>query len=454
MNIQILHLIEGARQATGLTVIIDVFRAFTVEAYLMHKRAEKIIPVADVQAAFDYKTQHPEAILCGERNGIMIEGFDYGNSPSQLERASLSGKTVIHTTSAGTQGIANAIHADEIIGGSLVCARAIAEYIKRTNPETVSLVCMGLHGSTPTEEDTLCAEYIKSLVEGKPFPNLKQRIARLKETDGAKFFNPALQAVFPQRDFQMSVQADIFPFVLRLKQDPSGGLPYMERISVLKYRECWSAWETPVVHPGDRISQFTWEQTIGFPREVKTRLIYDRYAPTDAHFDCALVLGGPPKFMESRTRTAAQLYHAGRAAYLMVTGGVCRESPFGCLSEAQILARYLEQAGVPSDRILFEEKAANTVDNMTLCNALLAEKFPGKALQLAIVTSNFHVYRATELAKHFFPAHTLYGVGAVYPKDNAQEYWDDPDLRLWAANECRCLWHYVKSGWIADFTVL
>ena len=231
MNIQILHLLEGARQATGLTVIIDVFRAFTVEAYLMHNHAGKIIPVGDVETAFAYKDRHPDTtILCGERKGIIIDGFDYGNSPSQLKDVDLRGKTVIHTTSAGTQGITNAIHADEIIGGSLVCARAIAEYIKRSGAETVSLVCMGLHGKKPTDEDTLCAEYIKALAEDRPFPQLEQRIQQLKQTDGAKFFDPAQQSVFPEEDFHLSIQADRFPFVLRLKQDPVNGLAYMERV--------------------------------------------------------------------------------------------------------------------------------------------------------------------------------------------------------------------------------
>ena len=45
----------------------------------------------------------------------------------------LKEKTIIHTTSAGTQGIANAINAEEILTGSLVNAKAIAEYIKRNN---------------------------------------------------------------------------------------------------------------------------------------------------------------------------------------------------------------------------------------------------------------------------------------------------------------------------------
>ena len=136
MDVQILHLIDGAKEAKGLTVIIDVFRAFTVETYLSRNNAAKIIPVGDVQIAFDYRQKHPDAILCGERKGIIIDGFDYGNSPSQIEHVDFTGKTVIHTTSAGTQGIANAkATADEIIGGNLVAAKAIARYIKSKKPE-------------------------------------------------------------------------------------------------------------------------------------------------------------------------------------------------------------------------------------------------------------------------------------------------------------------------------
>jgi len=233
MNIQILHMVPGARAATGLTVIIDVFRAFTVETYLIRANASRIIPVGDIQIAFDCKAAAPDTtILCGERKGIMIEGFDYGNSPSQLEGVDLTGKTVIHTTSAGTQGITNAVHADEILGGSLVNASAIAAYIKQRAPETVSLVCMGLNAKRQTEEDNLCADYIKSLLEGSPLEDMAQRMAELKYTSGAKFFDPARQQVFPERDFHLSTALNSCNFVLRLKKN-ADGLDYMERIDVL-----------------------------------------------------------------------------------------------------------------------------------------------------------------------------------------------------------------------------
>ena len=228
MNIRILQLVEGAQKARGLTVIIDVFRAFTVEAWLSHNRAAAILPVGDIQTAVDYRAAHPGALLCGERGGRMIEGFDFGNSPSAIEHADLGGKTVVHTTSAGTQGIANAKNAEEIIGGALVNASAIARYIRKKNPAEVSLVCMGLAGLEETEEDTLCARYIRSLLQDQPLADMDAEIEILKRTSGAKFFDPAQQEVFPEADFHLSTQVDRFDFVLRYDRE----MGCMQRVDV------------------------------------------------------------------------------------------------------------------------------------------------------------------------------------------------------------------------------
>lgn len=230
MNIKILQLIEGAKQATGLTVIIDVFRAFTVEAYLVNNGVEKLIPVGDKQIAYDYKEKYKDCILIGERRGIMLEGFDYGNSPTQIEKIDFSGKTVVHTTSSGTQGIANAKNTKEILTGSLVNAKAIAEYIKMQNPEDVSLVCMGNGGESEAREDTLCAEYIKSLLEGKDL-NLNYEIENLKNIAGKRFFDPKLQDIFPERDFYLATELNKFNFVLKLEKD-NEGMNYIKRIDV------------------------------------------------------------------------------------------------------------------------------------------------------------------------------------------------------------------------------
>ena len=230
MNIRILQLLEGARAATGTTVIIDVFRAFSVEAYFFSQGAKVIYPVGDSAIAYRLKQEDPSAILAGERGGKIMPGFDVGNSPSELLKLPCAGKTVVHTTSAGTQGIANAVNATEILGCSLVNASATAEYIRRSGTKDVSLVCMGLAAKEETEEDTLCARYIRALLLGETL-DMPKEIERLRYTSGAKFFDPAQQDAFPEPDFALCAELDKFPFVMRLKKQPDG-IHMMEKIDI------------------------------------------------------------------------------------------------------------------------------------------------------------------------------------------------------------------------------
>ena len=221
-KVNILHLIEGAKQAEGLTVIIDVFRAFSLECYLYEMGVKEIRPIGSVEDAFALQKELPGSVLIGERNGKKCEGFDFGNSPSTVLPEAVKGKTILHTTSAGTQGIVNATKATEIITGSLVNAKAVAEYIKKQKPETVSLVCMGNAGVRPAAEDELCAEYIKSLVEGKAFSDFDERVADLQRHGGDHFFDENRQEIYPKEDFFMCVKYDKFPFVIHIEKDEKG----------------------------------------------------------------------------------------------------------------------------------------------------------------------------------------------------------------------------------------
>ncbi|MBQ6654608.1 MAG: 2-phosphosulfolactate phosphatase [Erysipelotrichaceae bacterium] len=215
MKISIYDLIDGAREARGLTVIIDVFRAFSLEAYLFSHGVEKIYPIGTIEEAFALKEKNPDFLLIGERGGKKVEGFDFGNSPSAFNDRKLYGKSAIHTTSAGTQGIDNAVNAEEILVASFVNAAATAEYIRERNPEVVSLVCMGNAGIAPAGEDRLCAEYIRSLLIGEPMADIDVRLLDLRNTDGKKFFDEKQKEVFPEPDFWMCIRRDIFPFVIK-----------------------------------------------------------------------------------------------------------------------------------------------------------------------------------------------------------------------------------------------
>ncbi|MBC8497706.1 2-phosphosulfolactate phosphatase [Candidatus Bathyarchaeota archaeon] len=216
MEIRRLSTVEGAREARGLTVIIDVFRAFTTDAFVMANGAETIHPVLTVEEARELRRLHPDWLLMGEREGIKVEGFDYGNSPHEIRDVDFTGKTLIQTTGSGTRGIVNAVGADEIILGSFVMARAIVDYIKEVDPDEASLVAMGWNGNYPAIEDELCAEYLEGRLKGQPkdFGEMKGRIRA--DPQGAKFFDPSLSQ-FVEGDFHAAMDLDRFDFVLRVE---------------------------------------------------------------------------------------------------------------------------------------------------------------------------------------------------------------------------------------------
>ena len=222
VDCRILHLLEGARSATGITVIIDVFRAFSVECYLYEMGASLVRPVGTIEEARVLHEAIPGSILVGERQGRKIDGCDLGNSPSSIDPEMVRGKRIIHTTSAGTQGIVSAVHAEEILTGSFVNGKAVADYIRKKDPEKVSLVCMGKAGLEPAEEDELCAVWLRSLLTGREMPDIDQKLQALAHGGGRHFFDPARQEVYPEKDFWMCIDRNRFDFVLRIEKDQDG----------------------------------------------------------------------------------------------------------------------------------------------------------------------------------------------------------------------------------------
>lgn len=227
MKIEILEFIEGAKKAKGVAVIIDVFRAFSVECFAFDAGAARIIATAGVEDAFCLKNTFINPVLVGERDEKKIDGFDFGNSPTEIIKTDLHGKTVIHTTTSGTQGLINALSADVVLTGSLVNAGALVNYIKTLNPEHVSLVAMGYRGTQSAEEDLLCAEIISERLTGQ-WDISEKRISALQNTSGKRFFNPENIDFSPPTDFFLCTMIDKFNFVLKAIPRPDGNVDLMK----------------------------------------------------------------------------------------------------------------------------------------------------------------------------------------------------------------------------------
>jgi 2-phosphosulfolactate phosphatase len=227
MNIDILEFVEGARNAKGVVVIIDVFRAFSVACYAFDAGAARIIATSSVEEAFRLKNQYRNSVLVGERDEKKIEGFDFGNSPTEIIKTDLSGKTIIQTTTAGTQGLTNASGADAVLTGSLVNSGAIIKYIKALNPDIVSLVAMGYRATFSADEDLICAEIIAKELKGEKI-DASQKIADLQKGSGSRFFNPGNIDFSPPTDFFLCTMVNRFDFVLKATRRLDGNIDLMK----------------------------------------------------------------------------------------------------------------------------------------------------------------------------------------------------------------------------------
>ena len=227
MKVEILEFVEGAKRAQGVTVIIDVFRAFSVACYAADAGAARIIATADVSEAFLLKKKYKNSVLVGERDEKKIDGFDFGNSPTEIIKADLTGKTVIHTTTAGTQGLINAINADAVLTGSFVNAGAVIQYIRSVNPDHVSLVAMGYRATSSADEDLMCAELIARGLKNKKFKP-ETKIGDLQYTSGKRFFDPANIDFSPPTDFFLCTMINKFSFVLKATRRFDGNVDLMK----------------------------------------------------------------------------------------------------------------------------------------------------------------------------------------------------------------------------------
>jgi len=145
-----------------LVVVIDVLRASSTITTALHYGAEKIIPVYMPEQARARANEYPaeSVLLCGERNGAKLAGFNLGNSPLEYNNYKIKGKIILLTTTNGVKAIEMAKSAKEIIVGSFLNNKAVSEHCL-SYAGKVLLVCAGDRGNVSLE-DTVCAGMIRS----------------------------------------------------------------------------------------------------------------------------------------------------------------------------------------------------------------------------------------------------------------------------------------------------
>ncbi len=124
----------------NIVVIIDILRATSAICTAFEHGAEKMIPVATVEEARVYKDK---GFLVGaERNAVQVEGFDFGNSPFSYMGDTVKGKTIVITTTNGTQAIHAARNAYKVVIGSFLNIDALCKWLIEEN-RNILLLCSG-----------------------------------------------------------------------------------------------------------------------------------------------------------------------------------------------------------------------------------------------------------------------------------------------------------------------
>ena len=142
-----------------LCVVFDVFRATTSMVTALANGAEAIIPVGEIPEALAVKQKSPNVMLAGERDGVRIRAaltggtdFDLGNSPREFTKEKVAGKTIVMTTTNGTRALRSCVHAKTVLIGSFLNLQATADFILKTAPENVLLICSGTYEQTAYED--------------------------------------------------------------------------------------------------------------------------------------------------------------------------------------------------------------------------------------------------------------------------------------------------------------
>ncbi len=171
-----------AKHGRGRTaIVIDVLRATTSIVTAIMNGVSSIVPVMTSEEAFRMREKHGY-LLAGEENGLMIQGFDFGNSPLEFERNRVKGKTLVLCTSNGTKAIVKASAAEEVVLASFLNASSVAASAARLGRDVV-ILCAGTIGQESLE-DTVCGGMIADALGGELSPNaLEARRLFLKHKD-------------------------------------------------------------------------------------------------------------------------------------------------------------------------------------------------------------------------------------------------------------------------------
>jgi 2-phosphosulfolactate phosphatase len=200
--------IDGARQARGIAVVIDVLRAFTVSAYALDGGARECRLVKTTDEALALAARIPGALISAEEDGLPIRGIAISNSPTQIKAADMTKGVLVQRSSAGTQVATAVAPGIDMYAASLVVARATVQACLLRRPSHLTLIA-----SADDPEDHACALYMEAIIRGER-PDLDRLLQPLRDSDRYASLMSGVWPGFPPTDIELALRPDHFNFAM------------------------------------------------------------------------------------------------------------------------------------------------------------------------------------------------------------------------------------------------
>jgi len=144
----------------AIVVVVDILRASSAIVTAFMNGAERIIPVGTLEEASAYKESG--YMVAAERDGIVRDFADFGNSPYNFTRERVLGKEIVYSTTNGTNAINLASSGKQVLIGAYLNMTAVANFIKKEKRDLL-ILCAGWKNKFNLE-DTLFAGALASRV--------------------------------------------------------------------------------------------------------------------------------------------------------------------------------------------------------------------------------------------------------------------------------------------------
>jgi 2-phosphosulfolactate phosphatase len=156
--------VEERELEGSVVAVIDVLRATSTICQALASGAREVVPFVEIDEALAAanKAGRKSVVLGGERKGLLIEGFDLGNSPAEYMTSAIQGRPVFITTTNGTRAFQHARLAKKVVAASFLNLSAVVASLK--DEPRIDILCAGTDGSETSEDVLLAGAIVDKLI--------------------------------------------------------------------------------------------------------------------------------------------------------------------------------------------------------------------------------------------------------------------------------------------------